>query len=240
MPELVLNYQNKLQIDITPEASATWVDLCEGFANVSENINEVLHQTSYLCDEGWGSTEVVGGQWVLTLTGDRKVGDPAQDFIFGRDVQFKFGKNRKTKFRVAAKDGQFFEWDVALAGIEQSGGDAAGAVAITVEIHGNGPPRTYVPDSEQPLEKLTIVSVPGTSGNSKLYINPMKELDSYKYQLGSSVTLPYVDDVLSAGWTSWDGTVEITATTGQMICIVEVDGSDKAKKGGIAAVISND
>ena len=64
MLELGLNYQNKLEIDITPNGVAkTWAEMKKGFANLAEGMNEVLYQASYLGDQGWGSTEVTGGQY---------------------------------------------------------------------------------------------------------------------------------------------------------------------------------
>jgi ribosomal protein S8 len=47
--------------------------------NITQAINEVLYQASYLADEGYGSTEVTGGQYTVTLTGDKKDGDPVSD-----------------------------------------------------------------------------------------------------------------------------------------------------------------
>ena len=41
-------------------------------------------------------------------------------------------------------------------------------------------------------------------------------------------------------WSTWDGTSEITATTGKEICIAEVDADYRAVKAGIATVTSKD
>lgn len=146
--EIVLNWQNLLEINTTPDAAEgaeTWVQICLGFSNVAEALNEVLFQAAYLCGGGWGSTEVTGGQWTLTLTGVRYYGDAAQDYIFSDAVMYQWGKNRRTQFRVKRikADGtveQTITWQVTLANVTISGGDANQPAAITVAVHGNGAP----------------------------------------------------------------------------------------------------
>lgn len=88
------------------------------------------------------------------------------------------------------------------------------------------------------LEPLTVNSAEGTSsGKTKITVTPAKESgNAYKYKAAASVTLPVVDSVISTGYTDWDGTSEITATSGQKILVVEVDGESKAKKAGIATI----
>lgn len=91
------------------------------------------------------------------------------------------------------------------------------------------------------LGELTVTSAPSasTSGSTKLTVSPTKTSgNSYKYKTSASVTLPAYDDVCSTGYTAWDGMADIVATTGQKILVVEVDGSNKAKKAGIATVAS--
>lgn len=90
------------------------------------------------------------------------------------------------------------------------------------------------------LGKLTVTSAEGTnSGDTHITVTPVKEpSNSYKYKAGGSVSEPKYDEVCSSGYTDWDGSADITATTGQKILIVEVDGSNKAKKAGIATIAS--
>lgn len=145
--KLGLNYNTKLEINTTPYLTPpadTWVRLCKGFANIAESLNEVLYQASYLCDEGWGSTEVTGGQWTITLTGVRYYNDAAQEYIFSEEVQYRWGDARRTQLRVTRGNEVILQWDVTLANITESGGDSNAPVDITVTIHGNGAP--YVPE----------------------------------------------------------------------------------------------
>lgn len=239
MSEIALNYNSTLELNITPlGTSPTWARIHKGFSNVSEALNEVLHQASYLGDAGWGSSEVTGGQYILTLTGVRYYGDLAQDYIFSDAVMLAFGTARKTTFRLTKGNQVIIEWDVTLATITDGGGDSANPSAITVAVHGNGAPRVL---TDALLENLVVVSVAGAeAGDTAIYVNPAKETDnSYKYKVGTTVELPLYDSELTTGWTSWDGSAEITATTGNKIVIAEVvTATNKAKKAGIATITS--
>ena len=125
MPEIVLNYDYVLQINTTPEAeTGTYADVKKGFDNIAEALNEVVEQSSYLGDGGYGSSEVTGGQLILTLTGKRYTGDPAQDYIFSDAVYYNWGKARKTDARLICPDGSVISCPVTLAKVTRSGGAA--------------------------------------------------------------------------------------------------------------------
>ena len=240
MPKIALNWQNILEIDVTPTGPMrTFARLCEGLSNLSESLNEKLFQAAFLCSQGWGSTEVTGGQYIATVTGVRYFGDPAQDWIFSDDVQLKFGDARKTTLRITRGNEAILEWDVTLAHIAQTGGDSADVTAISFEIHGNGQPRLL---TNNYLELLTIVSVAGTlAGDTNIYVNPIiASGHSYKYRVGTNAELPLYDAVLSTGWDAWDGTAPIKAEAGLILVLVEVEtSSSKAKKGGRVIVQAN-
>lgn len=90
------------------------------------------------------------------------------------------------------------------------------------------------------LGTLTVESEAGSaSGTTKITVSPDKLGGrSYVYKTAASVTAPTYGADLSSGWTVWDGTSDITATTGNKIGIAEVDGSNKCKKYGEATVAS--
>lgn len=142
---LAINYDYALKINTTPKAAEpTWAVLSDGFDNISKALNEVLYQGSYLGDHGWGSTEVTGGQLIVTLSGVRKHGDAAQDYIFSDAVKNAWGDARKTTFEITYPDGGKVSGSITLAKITEGGGASQGADAITVEIHFNGKP-TFTP-----------------------------------------------------------------------------------------------
>ena len=96
----------------------------------------------------------------------------------------------------------------------------------------------YVTDAS--LKTLNVTSEEGTStGKTKITVTPaLTSGNSYKYKAAANPTMPEYDAVCTSGYTAWNGTDEITATTGQKIVIVEVDSANKAKKAGIATIAS--
>lgn len=89
------------------------------------------------------------------------------------------------------------------------------------------------------LGTLTVSSAAGTeSGTTKLTVTPGKESSGnvYKYKTDPTTapTVAYGQNVRT--WTSWDGTSDITATTGHKITVVEADGTYKAQNAGNATV----
>lgn len=140
MAGLELNYNIKCELDTsTTGDTPVWSDMGVMFKNLSQAINEVLYQATYLSDEGWGSSEVTGGQYTVTFTGDRKNGDAVNDYILSSDVQLAFGDARKTKLRLT-RGNETITWSVTLANITDAGGDANQPNAVTLTIHGNGKP----------------------------------------------------------------------------------------------------
>ena len=90
------------------------------------------------------------------------------------------------------------------------------------------------------LKALSVESAVGsTSGKTAITVSPeLTAGNSYKYKTAASVELPAYDAVCTTGYTNWNGSADITATTGNKILIVEVDENNKAKKAGIATVTS--
>lgn len=92
------------------------------------------------------------------------------------------------------------------------------------------------------LINLTVTSIAGaTTGKTKITILPgLVDGNSYVYKTAVSVTVPVFNDVcnVAGGFTVWNGTDDITATTGNKILVVEVDGDFKAQAAGEATVTS--
>jgi len=138
---LGINAFTTVEINTTPTAEApTYAMLKEGFTNITESINEVIKQFSCLGDGGWGRSEVTGGQITITLTGTRYYGDAAQDYIFGEATKYYFGDKRKTSLKITRPNGKVITWNVTIANIGDTGGDANAASDISVTFHGNGEP----------------------------------------------------------------------------------------------------
>lgn len=145
--DIQLNYDYKLQIIVpnTEDVGGTPQTIARGFDNITEAINEVLYQTSFLSDKGWGSSYVTGGQLIFTLTGVRVLGDAAQDYIFSDKVYMGFGAARDVQLllqipKSTAVQPTTLTCNATLAKITRSGGAANQPCAISVEIHINGKP----------------------------------------------------------------------------------------------------
>ncbi|MEK5272551.1 capsid protein [Aeribacillus sp. FSL K6-8394] len=116
--------------------------IAKGITNVEPNNNEELDQTKYLDGDGYGETDVTAAQLVLTFTGHRYYGDPAQDYIVGKLLEL--GPTRRTNFRWTEPDGGIFEGPCTIANISGPSGDAGTKGEISFEIHFNGRPQ-YTP-----------------------------------------------------------------------------------------------
>lgn len=93
------------------------------------------------------------------------------------------------------------------------------------------------------LGALTVSSAAGSvAGKTKLTVTPpVTGGNHYGYKTGATVTLPaaYGEDV-SSGWTSWNGTDEITAATGQEIGVVEANAENQAVAAGKGTVAAKE
>lgn len=136
-----LNYETEAFLNIAASGSlaAEWASLAALTTNMSQSLNEVLHQATYYADKGWGSTEVIGAQLTLTLTGAVKPGDKACDYILSDKVMFELGNARKSHLKLQ-KGKKVIIWPVTLANITPAYGDSGAVNALTVTIHGNGRP----------------------------------------------------------------------------------------------------
>ena len=236
-----LSVQHKVVISVntTPDSTETWAVLGEGFTDFTEALNEVIQQYQFLGDGGFGKSFATGQQPVITMTGVRVFGDDAQDYIFG--LKYKQLCDRVTDFKMVytteeSTTATILYEDATIANLQEFGGNSTDGSAISIEIHTNGEP---VVSGGDILGSITVVSVAGTgSGDTAIYVNPALSATSYVSKTAASVDLPDYGDDLTVGWTAWNGTADITATTGNQIAICEVDGSTLAIKGGKAIVTS--
>lgn len=88
------------------------------------------------------------------------------------------------------------------------------------------------------LRTLTITSVAGTtSGDTAITVSPtLISGNSYRYKVADNPTMPKYDQKCITGWSTWDGTADITAATGKKIVVVEIDDDGEARGAGMATV----
>lgn len=141
--DFLLNSDHLILIDTAPNAvSSIWARLAAGINNLDPQSNDEVDQTAYLDGRSYRSSTVTGGQFTIALTGHRKYGDTAQDYIFDRQIES--GCARETNCQFIRPDGSKVEGAITLANITGGGGDAAAKGDIGVELHFNGKP-TYTP-----------------------------------------------------------------------------------------------
>ena len=90
------------------------------------------------------------------------------------------------------------------------------------------------------LARLALFSAGGSSsGKTAITVSgyTLASGESYKYKLASAPVSVAYEDVLTTGWTAWNGTDDITATTGQYITVAAVvTSSNKAHAAGSVMV----
>jgi hypothetical protein len=144
MEGLLLQSQHLFELNTTPGTQpGNYVRLGAGLNNFEPSFNEEVDQSTYLDGDGFGESDVTGAQLILTFSGHRKYGDPAQDFIFSK--AFSLGEERKTDFRWTQPDGTIIEGPCTIANIEGPSGDANSKGEISFEIHFNGRPTVTPP-----------------------------------------------------------------------------------------------
>lgn len=173
MSWLLTQYGIELEIDTTPFAAArNYVPVCDGFDNIAKANNEQVQEFFFLCGKGWGSTEVTGARPVMTLTGFRKIGDPAQDYIFGQQGKFLNGRKTTLRRSIMNADGtiQRETLNVTIQNIQDAGGATTDGAAISVEFAQNGP---AIIETLAATGTLTLASVAGAAtGTTVLTVTP--------------------------------------------------------------------
>ena len=100
--------------------------------------------------------------------------------------------------------------------------------------------KVVVTNYEQALKDLVLTSAAGSeTGKTKIAISePITQGNTYKYKTATSVTLPVFNQILTTGWSTWDGIADITAITGNKMLIVEINAANECKACGITTVTS--
>lgn len=95
--DILNNYLNEHWIQIMLKGVKTWVYLANGITNVDFKPTDKKKTAAYYDGGGSEQTTVTGVTFSLDTTGDRAIGNPAQDAI--ADMDSKTGKARIVGFR---------------------------------------------------------------------------------------------------------------------------------------------
>lgn len=173
MSYLLTQYGVELEVDTTPFGSArTWAPVCDGFNNLTEALNEQVQEYFFLCGKGFGSDEVTGIHPVIQLSGVRKVGDAAQDFIFGNRLNLMEARKTNLRLSLANADGTVTRYTnrVTMKNVSSFGGATTDGAAVSVDFSFNGRPVVEIVAAST---ELTVTSVAGAaSGTTVLTVVP--------------------------------------------------------------------
>ena len=175
---IVLASRYKYFIDTTGGTSLTdltdakFARLGSGFTGTTFSGNETAINNTYLDDEGFGSTSVVGKRFSFAFTGVKMANDPAQEYIIG--LQNKLGTDLETRFLIVDPDGNQMIGVAAISALVPNGGNAnAGATLnFTINIQGklfhltNPIPVTVASDDDTISPKIDGVTLDATESTS--------------------------------------------------------------------------
>jgi hypothetical protein len=213
-----LNYQRLYEVDITPNASTRkWARLAAGLTGADPSNNEEIDQTGYLDGDGYKESEVTGAQFTIGFSGNRVVGDAAQDFI--ASVEHELGDNRKTSFRVTDKFGNKKTGSCTICNVDMGGGDAGAKVECSFEIHCAGKPELT---DKTVASALTAVIAAGSVSGTTKFTATADIGNSLKYKLLASAPDAVFGYSYLENAKSYSSGSDIAAAVGQYLCMYEV------------------
>lgn len=241
MSYLLTQYGVELEIDTTPfAASRTWVPVCDGFNNLTEALNEQVQEYYFLCGKGFGSDEVTGLHPVVQLTGVRKIGDSAQDFIFGNRLNLMEARKTNLRLSLANSDGSVTRYTnlVTMKNISSFGGATTDGAAVSVDFSFNGRPIT---ETVAAHATLTVSSAAGTAaGTTVITVVPTFPDAGCKfvYAYGDSAPTATAGSVLT-GWNDFTNGATYEIANGKKVTVAMVNVSTyKVVGSGNATVVA--
>ena len=163
-----LNVVNKLFIDIygyttlNDLETGNWGRLATKIQTITPSANETTNNNSYYDGEGFGSTEVTGKRYQLACSGQRYVGNPAQDYIASK--QFAIGQALHCRV-IWVQNGQAIVSEATLTNIVATGCEASANQTFSCTIEFNGKPRTV-------NGQLTLTENPDQFWTYKAHVDP--------------------------------------------------------------------
>lgn len=152
------NWTNLFFINITPgKAQKTWARIAAGITSASPEGNEEVSQDNYYDGDGMAESEVTGGQLTYEFEGNRKYGDPAQDYI--ASLLLSYGEARKTDFLWIAPNGDQVEGNATIVEIAPQGGDANSKSDFSFGIHYNGLPTFTAGNADTFPDEINISDI---------------------------------------------------------------------------------
>lgn len=232
---------------ITASCVPTYSDLGEDVDNCPNNMKELKHLDSWECTLGFTSLGVSPANIKLAL-GAADIGN-SSTITPRRDLaQTDFSDLWWVGDRA---DGGFVA--IQIKNALSTGGfslttskSGKGQVAVTLTGHVSMAAQSVVPmvfysAEGSGLGYIPLASFAGSSSGKTAITSgyTLASGESYKYKLGSQADTVTYEQVLTTGWTAWNGSDNITATTGQYITVAAVvTSNNKAHAVGSVMVTS--
>lgn len=123
----------------------TYEDFGDGIENVSEALNEIVHQYQFISNGGYAKNHVTGAAPAWTLTGRRVFGDAAQDYIFGQKYNFDTARQSSLKVTYTDNSGgtaveKGFTVPCTFCNLQEFSGASTDDSAISMELRFDGKP----------------------------------------------------------------------------------------------------
>ena len=135
------NWSNKIEIGTSKSTANppvwTYSELCAGIEGMDFAENEQNQQFFFLCGDGFAENLVTGAAPEVVITGKRKVGNTAQDFVAG--LQFALGEERETSVKITS-GGKVITCDATIGAITSFGGQTLDVNQFGCTIRFNGKP----------------------------------------------------------------------------------------------------
>lgn len=181
---------------------------------------------------GWVRRMKTASSLSLTLSGKRNYGDIGNDYL--AKLALLVGLSVETILEWTMANGSVLTMNCIVNVSTFAGGDSTSVDALEVEIMSDGVP-TLVDTALAPLTFVTSDHL--TAGATQIAsVSPvLTGGNSYKYKINGG--LPAFDSVPDATWAAYVLAAAIPVVHGNMITLVEVDGTGKAKKGGQSVAI---
>jgi len=184
---------------------------------------------------GWVRRAVTGKGLSINFKGKRNYGDDGNDYIAG--LLLKTGQDVETILEWTLPNGDKLTMNCIVDLKSTGGGDSTNIDALEFDVLSDGLP-VYVSGSE--VADLTFVCTDAVAAGATEITSVSPALtggNSYMYKINGSI--PDLDDVISAatGWTAYTINDDIIVANGNNIVLVEINGTNLAKKAGTAVSV---
>lgn len=234
---------------INPSCVPTYSDMGEDVDNCPNNMMELKHLDSWECTMAFTSLGTSAEAIKLAL-GAADINSNTSAIVPRRDLE-------QTDFSDVWWVGDKADGGMVAIQLKnalstsgfslQTGKNAKGQISVTLTGHVSMQAQTVMPmvfysTEGDGLKSIRLASfASSTAGKTDITTSyTLASGESYKYKLGSEPASVTYDQVLTSGWTAWNGTDAITATTGQYITVAAVvTSSNKAQAVGSVMVTAS-